>query len=118
MLTALLVFLGGGLGATARWGVGLVVPGWGGVLVANILGSFLLAFLVASPWWGGQRTMAFLGTGMMGGFTTYSTFNVNVLEAAGRQAWGEVAAQLGLTVSACLLGGVLGLMLGGSLPRG
>ena len=112
-----LVFLGGGLGAVLRWSVGLVVPGWWGVLVANLVGSLLLGVLVTSPLSESRPLMALLGTGLMGGFTTYSTFNVNVLEAVSRQAWGEVGLQLGLTLVSCLAGGALGLWVGGQIPR-
>jgi CrcB protein len=117
VVIAVLVFLGGGLGAVLRWSVGLVVDGWWGVLVANIVGSFLLGLLVASPLWGERHLMAFLGTGLLGGFTTYSTFNVNVLDAITRQAWPEVGLQLGLTLAGCLVGGGLGLWIGSMLPR-
>jgi CrcB protein len=117
MLTPFLVFLGGGLGATLRWAVGLAVPGWWGVLVANVVGSLLLGLLVASPLRSHAPWMAFLGTGLLGGFTTYSTFNVNVLEAASRQAWSEVALQVGVTLSACLAGGAAGLWMGGMIGR-
>lgn len=101
-----------------RWSIGLVVPGWWGVLAANVLGSLVLGVLTASPLGDSKPWMALLGTGLMGGFTTYSTFNLGVVEAVGRQAWGEVALQLGVTVVSCLLGGLLGLWLGGLLPRG
>lgn len=115
--TPLLVFVGGGLGASLRWAVGLAVPGWWGVLVANVFGSLLLGVLVASPLSERQAAMALLGTGLLGGFTTYSTFNVNVLEAASRQAWSEVGLQLGVTVVSCLVGGAVGLWMGGQIPR-
>ncbi len=117
MLTALLVFLGGGLGAVLRWALGLALPGWWGILAANLLGSLALGVLLASPWQDRPALVAVLGTGLMGGFTTYSTFNVNVLEAAGRGAWGEAALQLALTVTTCLAGGALGLWIGGQLGR-
>ena len=117
MTIGVLVFLGGGLGAVLRWSIGLVVDGWWGVLIANIVGSFLLGLLVASPLWGERHLMAFLGTGLLGGFTTYSTFNVNVLDAISRQAWSEAGLQLGLTLVACLAGGALGLWVGALLPR-
>lgn len=116
-LTPILIFLGGGLGAVLRWAVGLAVPGWWGVLAANLIGSLLLGVLVTSPLSDRRALMALLGTGLMGGFTTYSTFNVNVLEAAGRQAWTEVGLQLGLTVVSCLVGGAIGLWIGTQIPR-
>ena len=113
----LLVFVGGGLGAVLRWSVGLLVDGWWGVLVANVVGSFLLALLVASPLWGERHVMALLGTGMLGGFTTYSTFNVDVLHAITRQDWAGVALQVGITLLGCLVAGGLGLWVGSLLPR-
>ncbi|MFK7931785.1 MAG: CrcB family protein [Myxococcota bacterium] len=117
-LTLTLVFLGGGLGASLRWAVGLVVPGWWGVLVANIVGSLLLGVLLGSPWAQDRTAVAFLGTGLMGGFTTYSTFNLNVVDAIGRQAWAEVALQVCLTLVACLVGGAVGVWLGGQFGAG
>jgi fluoride exporter len=112
-----LVFVGGGLGALVRWGLGLALPGWTGVLVANIVGSFALAAIVASPLREHAPWMAFLSAGLLGGFTTYSTFNVNVIEALHRAAWGEAALQVGLTVVLCLGCGAAGLWIGGHIPR-
>jgi len=113
----LLIFVGGGLGAVLRWSIGLAVPGWRGVIIANIVGSFVLAVIAASPLREHAPSMALLGAGLLGGFTTYSTFNLNLLEAAHRGAWGEAALQLGLTVIACALSGLAGLWVGGLIPR-
>lgn len=80
------VAAGGAVGATARWGLGswtalteALDPGWGGaagaVLVINVFGSFLMGLLVC---WllrrpGHRLARPFLGTGILGGFTTFST---------------------------------------------
>ena len=80
-MTAVLVALGGALGALARYGVGTLVPNdrlpWATVGI-NIAGSFLLGFLVAS----GERLSPELRTGLavglLGGFTTFSTFSADV----------------------------------------
>lgn len=117
MYVPLLIFVGGGLGAVLRWAVGLAIAGWWGVLVANVVGSLLLGVLVASPLREHAPSMALLGVGLLGGFTTYSTFNVNLLEAVGRSAWGELAVQLGLTVGLSLLAGGLGLWVGSLFGR-
>jgi fluoride exporter len=86
MKAVLLIFLGGGLGSVLRYGtvIGLSRLGaaspWG-VFTANMLGSFVLGALCAVPglrgsasplWW-------FLATGMLGGYTTFSTWSADTL---------------------------------------
>lgn len=76
------VFAGGMLGGTSRYLIGLAVPAqpgaipWG-VLGINLVGAFILALLLAGwvrrghvshPW------RPFLATGILGSFTTWSTF--------------------------------------------
>ncbi len=117
MQLGVLVFLGGGCGAVLRWAVGLGVPGWTGVLVVNAVGSFALAALAASPVRDHAPSMALLATGLLGGFTTYSTFNAEIVAAASRGQWGHAALQLGATVGVCLVAGAAGLGVGAALPR-
>lgn len=81
----LLVFLGSGLGGAFRHGVGLVALrlfGFGvpaGTLLINVAGSFLMG-IVAEYWAlkSGllQPLRLFLTTGIIGGFTTFSTFSL------------------------------------------
>lgn len=69
-----LVSLGGGLGGVARYGLSLVVPGALGLFVINVLGSFLIGVLmglVPKP-----LVRAFFGVGVLGGFTTFSSYAV------------------------------------------
>lgn len=73
----LLVALGGTLGTAARLALGLIVPDPGGfpfaVLLANLLGALLIGVLAARlP--GSSDARILLGTGVLGGFTTYSAF--------------------------------------------
>jgi fluoride exporter len=82
----LIVFLGGGLGAALRHGVNLGAArllGTGfpyGTLTVNVLGSLIMGLMVAwfafegSP---SQHWRLFLTTGMLGGFTTFSTFSLD-----------------------------------------
>ncbi|MDR2997177.1 MAG: CrcB family protein [Microbacterium sp.] len=75
---ALIVAAGGTLGVALRMLLGLALPDAGGlpvsVLVANIAGAFLLGVLTARlP---ATKRRLFLGTGILGGFTTYSSFLV------------------------------------------
>ncbi len=80
----LLVMLGGMLGTAGRLGIELLLPHSGGfpfaTLIANVLGALLIGILASRPFdklrGRGQDTRLFLGTGILGGFTTYSAFAV------------------------------------------
>ncbi len=116
MNAALLVFLGGGLGSLARFGVGrLLHPGsiegfpWP-TFTVNVLGSIALG---AFAGFAAQRddlesARAFIAVGLLGGFTTYSTFNLDtlkLLEARGPAVAGGYALA---TVVVCLAAGWCG----------
>lgn len=81
----LLVAIGGALGASLRYGIGLAFTDHGGVsgawatLFVNVLGSFVLGALMG---WFASRELALentlwllVGVGMMGAFTTFSAFS-------------------------------------------
>lgn len=77
LLRALLVAAGGAVGTAGRLALGLIIPDAAGIslstLVVNLLGSFLLGVLAARlP--GSSNVRILLGTGALGGFTTYSAF--------------------------------------------
>lgn len=77
-----LVAIGGFAGSNLRYLVGLVIPGMGGTLVVNALGSALLGVLLYAGLYAGTlsgESRTFLATGFLASFTTYSTF---ALEAA------------------------------------
>ncbi|MCK8476239.1 fluoride efflux transporter FluC [Microbacterium aurugineum] len=79
----LLVAVGGMVGTAARLGLGLVVPDAGGfpvaVLLANVLGAVLIGVLAARLPSSTDLRLA-LGTGVLGGFTTYSAFMTGTVE--------------------------------------
>ena len=89
MIQTFLVFLGGGIGAAGRHGVnvaaarlfGLGFP-WG-TLIVNVVGSFAMGLIAA--WFAfkadaglSQHVRLFLTTGILGGFTTFSAFSLDV----------------------------------------
>lgn len=82
MKPLLLVFLGGGLGSTLRYGLGKylnnAVTGFPyGTFAANILGSLLIGLILGIAVKNdsiSQNTMLLIATGFCGGFTTFSTF--------------------------------------------
>jgi CrcB protein len=58
------------------------------------------------------ETRAILTAGVLGGFTTYSSFNQEALELWNRGASGWLALHVGMTVVGCLVAGALGGALG------
>ncbi len=83
MLKGLLVFLGAGLGGLARYGAGDLLHRWAprsfpwGTLAVNVLGCFamgVLMYLFDERQLLGERQRAFLMVGILGGFTTFSSF--------------------------------------------
>lgn len=83
----LLVFVGGTIGTAARLAMGLAMPDVGGlpasILVVNVLGSLLIGVLAARLPASSERRLL-LGTGVLGGFTTYSAFMTGTVAL-----WGE-----------------------------
>lgn len=107
-MQAVLVFVGGGTGAVLRWLVSTSVTSPWGTVIVNVVGSALLAALLHPRVGADPLVRVALGTGLLGGFTTYSTFNAEVLAALVN---GEPARALLLgagTFGACLAAGALG----------
>jgi CrcB protein len=81
---------GGALGATARYGIALAWPASAGgfpvaILAINIVGCALIGVLMVliTDVWSRQRLLRpFLGTGVLGGFTTFSTYAVDIQRLA------------------------------------
>lgn len=109
----LLVFVGGTVGTAGRLALGLWMPDAGGFPLAtfavNVVGAFLIGLLAARmPQTADLRVL--LGTGVLGGFTTYSAFTTGTVElwyaepvlaavyAVGSLVLGFAAAALGLRV--------------------
>ena len=117
MKIILAVAAGGAIGATARYFVMVLagrVLGFGfpwGTLAVNVVGSFLLGALVdimALKWSVGPEMRAFLVVGVMGAFTTFSAFSLDVVTHAQRGEWAVtgiyVVASVTLSVGGFLLG--------------
>jgi fluoride exporter len=117
----LLAALGGALGALARWAVAEALPtaagGWPwATLLVNLTGCFLLGVLVAvlaarppEPAW----VRPFLAVGVLGGYTTYSAFAVEVVDLVDG---GAVALAVGYVVLS-VVGGVTAVAVGALAGR-
>lgn len=117
--------LGGGLGSVLRWAVGLLAarvwPGrfWSATLFVNVSGAFLAAALSGwlirySPVTAAYWLQVFLIAGVLGGYTTFSTLQ---LDAASLQQSGRRAAALAYVVLT-LVAGLAAAALGAGLARG
>ena len=117
----LILFVGGGLGAMLRFALALWVDGraqvsfpWG-TLVVNVVGCFLIGLLATLA--DQHRLLTplmrlFLIAGVLGGFTTFSTFGLEtwrlIEEGASGLALGDIVASVGATLVAVVAGILLG----------
>jgi len=121
MITALLqVALGGAIGASLRYlaGIGVLrlvghTPFPLAILSVNVLGSFLMGLFVAAAAHRGLTHLSpLVATGVLGGFTTFSAFSLEVVTLYERGDLGQAALYVGLSVVLSVGGLMLGLLLG------
>jgi fluoride exporter len=94
------VSLGGGLGSVARYLVSQALPlhpghfPWGtfAINVSGCLAIGLLMVLVLDVWPPNRYVRPFLGVGVLGGYTTFSTFAVELRALGAHGSWGVAAA--------------------------
>ncbi len=118
----LVIGLGGSVGSLARWGVGEALPAVPGTFplgtfLVNVLGSFTLGVLmvfVADVWPPTRYVRPFLGVGVLGGFTTFSTYVLDVRSLLVRRDVGLAGAYL----SGTLVLGLLAVWAGIAVTRG
>lgn len=118
----LAIAAGGALGSLARWGTSLAVPHDAGhfawsTWIVNVLGALLigvLMVLVIELGAGGRYLRPFVGVGILGGFTTFSTY---MLDTRDLLAHDRPLAALGY-VGSTLLVGLAAVYLGMLLSRG
>jgi CrcB protein len=114
----LIVFLGAGIGGALRHGVNIAATrlfGFGfpyGTFIVNVVGSFVMglfagffAYRAGIP----QHLRLFLTTGILGGFTTFSTFSLDAAVLIERHAFGLAAGYMIGSVAAGLAALFFGL---------
>jgi CrcB protein len=116
----LIVFLGAGVGGAARHGVNVLsarLVGTGfptGTLVVNALGCLLMGLIAGTFAFRGhlpQEMRLFLTTGILGGFTTFSTFSLDAALLWERGETGLAALYVGASLLLSLAGVAAGLAL-------
>ncbi|MGW7367470.1 fluoride efflux transporter FluC [Streptomyces sp. NPDC054841] len=108
---------GGAIGASARYGVSLAWPSHWATFVVNVVGSALIGVLMVLVSERGVVTRPlvrpFLGVGVLGGFTTFSTYALDFAELLERQRTGTALAY----AAATLVGALGAVWLGASVTR-
>ena len=119
-MNPILVFLGAGIGGVLRHGVNVAALRLGanfpwGTLAINVIGSTLMG--VVTGWFalrgGNMQARLFIATGILGGFTTFSTFSLEAFMLFER---GEAGAAFGYILASMIVG-IGGLALGLLLMR-
>lgn len=108
MLTQLVyVALGGAIGSVLRALIGMMVAFPFGTLAVNVMGSFVIGLAWGAGVGKAPNLHPFLMLGVLGGFTTFSTFSLDVLrmiqDAQHGQAAAYVLASVFLSIAACAL---------------
>jgi fluoride exporter len=132
LMQYLVIGLGGALGSILRFGIGSFIDTsvsksgqifpWG-TIVVNITGCFVIGFIFTISAAGEGRiylsplTRSFITIGILGGYTTFSSFSLQTLTLAQAGQWWGAAANVLLSVVLCLVGVWLGAMLAGSLNQ-
>ena len=112
-MSALVIFLGSGLGGLARWWLagwvgsqaGHTFP-WG-TLVVNVTGSFLIGVFATltgpeGRWVAPLMLRQFFMLGICGGYTTFSSFSLQTLQLMQEGQWLRATANTVLSVVLCL----------------
>src|SRR3569833_2027571 len=119
----IVVFLGGGLGAALRHGINIALGrllGGGcpyATIFINVTGSFVMGLIAAVFAFKGdasQHWRLFLTTGILGGYTTFSTFS---LDAALLYERGQLTLAAVYVIGLVVLG-IVGLFAGLAIVRG
>lgn len=116
------VFLGGGLGSTARYLLGFGINKWSAVLpwstlAANVLATGILALIWKHAPHLSQSTWGLLWmTGFCGGFSTFSTFSLDTFHLYQNHGWSVALLNVLFSVVACL--GLLAWVLSTQVEEG
>ena len=109
MMNVLLVAVGGAVGAVARYGVGLgaarlfgLAFPWG-TLAVNIVGGLAMGLLAAKTAPEQEALRLALGVGVLGGFTTFSSFSLQTLVLLRDGEWMSATANVAASVVVCVI---------------
>lgn len=113
---ALWVAAGGSLGSVARYLSLIALQQFGysnywSIMIINLLGSLLLGIFVGYSIQTSTTTWAFLSLGLLGGYTTFSTFSVQLLELLQKEQISIACAYMLCSVGGGLLCALAGMLI-------
>lgn len=115
------IALGSGLGGVLRYLVGGLVHAWlartfpWGTLAVNVVGSTLIGLLwvfLSARGEAGELARAFVIVGLLGGFTTFSSFSLETMLLLEQHGYARAGGYVLASVAMCLAGAWAGLSLG------
>ncbi len=111
MISLLSVFIGGGIGSALRWLCCSFIPSHWGTMFVNVAGAFLIgcAYSYFAKSSLSAEAKLFVMTGLLGGFTTFSTYLLNFITLLNENKIAEGFAYLLISVllgSLFLLAGI------------
>jgi fluoride exporter len=126
LLATFYVAVGGAIGSVARyWLTEFAAKLWGaefpwGTIIANVTGSLLIGAIAALPVLGprdllGPLGRQFLMVGIMGGYTTFSSFSLQTLTMLQHGHLGKAAVNVVGSVMLCLIAVWVGYVLVASI---
>lgn len=119
-MNGLMVAIGGGMGALARYGLSLLPISRQfplATLLTNFLGAFLIGLIAAQAGRMSPKSVLLLKTGVCGGFTTFSTFSLETVTLLQNGRYGLGVLYVILSLGCCLIGTAVGLWLGGRMGQ-
>lgn len=121
MRDAILIVLGGGIGALTRWMATAEIARFMGkdfpwaTLSVNVVGSFLMGIVLTLPYekaaWLNPTARVAIATGFLGALTTFSTFSYETLELFRTGHLGLALVNAAGSAAACVLACALGVWL-------
>jgi len=131
LINALLVMLGGAFGSLGRYLLGMAAAGWWkhlswpynewplGTFMANVTGGLVMGLIMGALFGPlkdvivsahAERWRLLLAVGVLGGFTTFSSFSLEVVLMLERRAYALAALYAGLSVTLSIAAVMLGLL--------
>ena len=116
----LAIALGGAIGSMGRYWITVSMvrypPHWLplGTVSVNVLGSFIIGLVWAYLQQRNESEIIrlFVAVGVLGGFTTFSTFSLETVYFLSESEWGKALANITMNLLGCLLATAVGIGLG------